>query len=87
MYSLAEAAGAAVELLLNGKAEVTRFEGMAALESLYTRTAPKSRQGDLVAPAALLFLDTGAHHVTACKLVVIHCVHGPDCSLLHSPSQ
>ena len=42
-----ELAGSLVELLSNAKTEVTRFEGIGALESLYIRTAPASRQGEL----------------------------------------
>ena len=51
MYSAAELVGGVVELLFSNKSEVTRFNGFGALESLYTRTAPPSRQGELGTPA------------------------------------
>ena len=47
-YAVAEAAGAAVQILFDGKKEVTRFASLAAVETLYTRTVPKSRQGELL---------------------------------------
>ena len=45
---MAEAAGSVVDILFEGKPEVTEFASLAAVETLYTRTVPPSRRGELV---------------------------------------
>ena len=45
---MAEAAGAAVDILFAGEPDIAKFASMAAVETLYTRTVPPSRRGELL---------------------------------------
>ena len=45
---MAEAAGGAVNILFRGEPDINKFASLAAVETLYTRTVPPSRRGELL---------------------------------------